>query len=607
MTLISLLDAELAFGDLPLLDSAGLTVTEGERIGLIGRNGTGKSSLLGVIAGALPLDGGELKRADGLRVVRVEQEPVLPAAAHLHDSLLLRGHIPAMHDERERWRVEARLTEFLHRFGVDGARQPASCSGGERKRAALALAFALEPDLLLLDEPTNHLDIDGIEQLEEMIVAEARGSRAAIVITHDRRFLDRVATRIVELDRGALASYPGNFTQFETRKQTELAAEATARRRFDRFWAQEEAWIRKGIEARRTRNAGRVTRLQTLRSERAARRERIGTARLALDAGGRSGRLVAELRGVGKSFDGRVIVRDLDLVIQRGDRLALIGPNGAGKSTLLKLILGELAPDAGAVRLGTNLAVAYFDQLRAQLDPEKTVAETVCPGGDWIEVAGSRKHVMSYLGEYLFPPRRASAPVKTLSGGERNRLLLARLFALPANLLVLDEPTNDLDIESLELLESVLADYSGTLLLVSHDRAFLDAIATQSLVAEGDGLWREYAGGYSDWLAQRPAQVAPAPVAPTAPAPSAPRRSERVKLTFNEQRELAALPAELEALENEQAALLARMSAAGYHATAPAQMKADAERAGEVERLLEEKLARWMILEDKAKAAAERQ
>ncbi|MBK9244104.1 MAG: ATP-binding cassette domain-containing protein [Burkholderiales bacterium] len=607
MTLISLLDAELAFGDLPLLDSAGLTVTEGERIGLIGRNGTGKSSLLGVIAGALPLDGGELKRADGLRVVRVEQEPVLPAAAHLHDSLLLRGHIPAMHDERERWRVEARLTEFLHRFGVDGARQPASCSGGERKRAALALAFALEPDLLLLDEPTNHLDIDGIEQLEEMIVAEARGSRAAIVITHDRRFLDRVATRIVELDRGALASYPGNFTQFEARKQTELAAEATARRRFDKFWAQEEAWIRKGIEARRTRNAGRVTRLQTLRSERAARRERIGTARLALDAGGRSGRLVAELRGVGKSFDGRVIVRDLDLVIQRGDRLALIGPNGAGKSTLLKLILGELEPDAGTVRLGTNLAVAYFDQLRAQLDPEKTVAETVCPGGDWIEVAGSRKHVMSYLGEYLFPPRRASAPVKTLSGGERNRLLLARLFALPANLLVLDEPTNDLDIESLELLESVLADYSGTLLLVSHDRAFLDAIATQSLVAEGDGLWREYAGGYSDWLAQRPAPVAPAPVAPTAPAPSAPRRSERVKLTFNEQRELAALPAELEALENEQAALLARMSAAGYHATAPAQMKADAERAGEVERLLEEKLARWMILEDKAKAAAERQ
>jgi ATP-binding cassette subfamily F protein uup len=603
MTLIALLDAELAYGDLPLLDGASLAVTEGERIGLIGRNGTGKSSLLGVIAGSTLLDGGEISVASGLRVVRVEQEPVLPAAAHLHDSLLLRGHIPSLPDERERWRIEARLAEFLHRFGVDGARVPASCSGGERKRAALALAFALEPDLLLLDEPTNHLDIDGIEQLEAMIVAEARGRRAAIVITHDRRFLDRVATRIVELDRGALHSYPGNFAQFEARKQTELQAEAAARRRFDKFWAQEEVWIRKGIEARRTRNAGRVRRIESLRTERAARRERIGTAKLALDAGSRSGRRVAELRGVSKSFAGRAIVRDLDLTLQRGDRLALIGPNGAGKSTALKLILGELAPDAGTVKLGTNLAVAYFDQLRAQLDEDKTVAETVCPGGDWIEVAGSRKHVIGYLGEYLFPPRRASAPVKTLSGGERNRLLLARLFALPANLLVLDEPTNDLDIESLELLESVLADYSGTLLLVSHDRAFLDAIATQSLVAEGDGLWREYAGGYSDWLAQRPAPAVAAPATP-APTPPAPRRGERVKLTFNEQRELAALPVELESLENEQAALLARMSAADYHQATPQQMQADAARAAELERRLEEKLARWMALEDRARAAA---
>ena len=604
MTLVSLLDAELAYGDLPLLDGAALTVTEGERIGLIGRNGTGKSSLLGVIAGSTPLDGGELNVASGLRVVRIEQEPALPAAAHLHDSLLLRGHIPSMADERERWRVEAKLAEFLHRFGVDGTRAPSSCSGGERKRAALALAFALEPDLWLLDEPTNHLDIDGIEQLEEMIVAEARGSRAAIVITHDRRFLDRVATRIVELDRGALHSYPGNFTQFEARKQVELEAEATARRKFDKFWSQEEAWIRKGIEARRTRNAGRVTRLAMLRNERSARRERIGTAKLALDAGERSGKRVAELRGVSKSFGGRPIVRSLDLTIQRGDRLALIGPNGAGKSTLLKLILGELAPDSGSVTLGTNLSAAYFDQLRAQLDEEKTVAETVCPGGDWIEVGATRKHVMTYLGDYLFPPRRATAPVKTLSGGERNRLLLARLFALPANLLVLDEPTNDLDIESLDLLESVLADYAGTLLLVSHDRAFLDAIATQSLVAEGDGLWREYAGGYTDWLAQRPA---PAAASPAAQAPSpAPRRTERVKLSFNEQRELAALPAELEALEGEQAALLARMGAADYHTARAQQMKDDAARTAEVERLLEEKLARWMALEDKAKAAADR-
>ncbi len=605
MTLVSLLDAELAYGDLPLLDGAGLTVTEGERIGLIGRNGTGKSSLLGVIAGAIALDGGEIKRADGLRVVRVEQEPALPPAAHLHDSLLLRGHIPSLQDDRERWRIEARLAEFLHRFGVDGTRAPASCSGGERKRAALALAFALEPDLLLLDEPTNHLDIDGIEQLEDMIVAESRGQRSAIVITHDRRFLDRVAIRIVELDRGVLHSYPGNFTQFEARKQVELEAEATARRKFDRFWAQEEAWIRKGIEARRTRNAGRVTRLETLRNERGARRERIGGAKLTLDSGERSGRRVAELKGVSKSFGGRAIVRDLDLTIQRGDRLALIGPNGAGKSTLLKLILGKLAPDAGTVKLGTNLAVAYFDQLRAQLDEEKTVAETVSPGGDWIEVAGSRKHVMGYLGEYLFPPRRATAPVKTLSGGERNRLLLARLFALPANLLVLDEPTNDLDIESLELLESVLADYAGTLLLVSHDRAFLDAIVTQSLVAEGDGLWREYAGGYSDWLVQRPAKAAVTPAAAPPPA-AAPRRAERSKLSFNEQRELAALPAELEALEAEQAALLARMNAADYYRSSPPQMATDAERAAELERLLEDRLERWAVLEDKAKAAAGR-
>ncbi len=348
-----------------------------------------------------------------------------------------------------------------------------------------------------------------------------------------------------------------------------------------------------------------MRRLEQLRNEREARRARIGTAKLALDAGRRSGKLVAELSAVSKSFGGRAIVRELDLTVQRGDRLALIGPNGAGKSTLLKLILGELAPDAGTVKLGSNLAIAYFDQLRTQLDEDKTVAETVSPGGDWIEVAGSRKHVMSYLGEYLFPPRRASAPVKTLSGGERNRLLLARLFALPANLLVLDEPTNDLDIESLELLESVLAGYSGTLLLVSHDRAFLDAIATQSLVAEGDGLWREYAGGYSDWLAQRPAPLASAPVAPV-PAPAVTRRSERVKLSFNEQRELAALPAALESLESEQQALLAKMSTADYHTTGGAQMKSDSERAADIERLLEEKLARWMSLEDKAKAAAER-
>ncbi|MCA3210899.1 MAG: ATP-binding cassette domain-containing protein [Burkholderiaceae bacterium] len=601
MALLTLLDAELAHGDVPLLDRAQLTLLPGERLGLIGRNGSGKSSLLQVIAGRATLDAGELQRRDGLAVVLVEQEPELPAAPTLHDSLLLRGHVPALADERRRWQVQARLAEYLQRLGVDGSLRPATASGGERKRAALALAFALEPDLLLLDEPTNHLDIGAIERLEDLVLR----APAAIVITHDRRFLDRVATRIVELDRGVLRSYPGNFAAYEQRKDEELAAEAIARRKFDKFWAQEEAWIRQGIEARRTRNEGRVARLQALRRQRQARREQQGQVKLALDAGGRSGKLVAELEHVGKGFDGKTVVRDLSLTLMRGDRLALVGPNGAGKSTLLKLIVGTLAPDSGRIRRGTQLTVAYFDQLRARLDPEKTVAETIAPGSDWIEVAGVRKHVMSYLGDFLFPPRRATAPVKTLSGGERNRLLLARLFAQPANLLVLDEPTNDLDIDTLELLEDTLQGYTGTLLLVSHDRAFLDAIATQTLAPEGDGRWREYVGGYSDWLAQRPA-AAPAPAAAAAAAPAAPRERSARKLSYKEQRELDALPGEIEALEAEQQALSARMHGAEYHATAPAQMAADAQRTSELEALLHGKLERWTELEEKAKEAAAR-
>ena len=606
MTLCTLIDAELAFGDVPLLDHAALSVLDGERIGLIGRNGTGKSSLLGVLAGRIALDDGQVQRRDGLRIVSVEQEPELPSAAHLRDSLMRRGHIAALGDERERWRVEARLDEFLQRLGVDGARDPASASGGERKRAALALAFALGPDLLLLDEPTNHLDVQAIEQLEALVIR----APAAIVITHDRAFLDRVATRIVELDRGVLRSYPGNFAAYTQRKEEELANEALAQRRFDKFWAQEEVWIRKGIEARRTRNEGRVRRLQQLRGERAARRDRVGQVRLTLDAGERSGRLVAELEGVSKSFGGRAIVRDLDLRLMRGDRLALIGPNGAGKSTLLKLILGTLAPDAGRVTLGTQLEVAYFDQMRAQLDPEKTVAETIAPGSDWIEVGGTRKHVMSYLGDFLFPPRRASAPVRTLSGGERNRLLLARLFARPANLLVLDEPTNDLDIDSLELLESTLQEYRGTLLLVSHDRAFVDAIATQTLVSEGDGRWREYVGGYSDWLAQRPkppetaAGAAPAADGSAAPTPGA-RDRQRVKLSYKEQRALDTLPAQIEALEAEQAALNAAMAGPDYHRAGPDQMRSDAARVEAIDIELAALLEQWTTLEDKARLAAE--
>ncbi len=609
MSLVTLQDAELAYGLHPLLDRANLTVLDGERIGLIGRNGTGKSSLLSAIAGAIALDDGEIKRRDGLAITFVEQEPVLPAASTLRESLAMRGHLERIADERERWRVEARLNEFLHRFGLDEAADPSSASGGERKRAALALAFARQPDLLLLDEPTNHLDIDAIAALEEFV----RRASASIVITHDRAFLDAVATRIVELDRGLLRSYPGNFAAYQSRKAGELAAEAVESRKFDKFWAQEEVWIRKGVEARRTRNEGRVKRLERLREERAARRERIGNVKLSLDSGARSGKLVAELENVTKRFGDRTIVRDLSMVIMRGDRVGLIGPNGAGKTTLIRLILGALPPDEGRVRLGTNLEIAYFDQMREQLDPERTLADTISPGSDWIEIGGQRRHVLTYLGEFLFPPERVNAPVKTLSGGERNRLLLARLFARPANLLVLDEPTNDLDIESLELLEETLQGYTGTLLLVSHDRAFLDNVVTQTLVAEGDGKWQEYVGGYSDWVVQRkPESGVRDDTLPNAVAGSGKSRGmssltpdspARVKLSFKEQRELESLPAELEALEREQHEITARICAPDYHRQGPDVARRDRQRAEEVEHLLAEKFERWAALEDKAAAA----
>jgi ATP-binding cassette subfamily F protein uup len=603
--LVTLLDAHLALGDRPLLDGARLALQPGERAGLIGRNGTGKSTLLRIIAGHGSLDDGERQVADGLRITLVEQEPQLPAAHTLRQSLFERAQsreesstrAALLDDERERWTFETRLTEFLHRFELDPEMAAQTSSGGERKRAALALA--LQPDLLLLDEPTNHLDIGAIERLEELLLK----TPAAVVVTHDRAFLDRVTTRIVELDRGVLRSYPGNFAAYEAVREQELAAEDIANRRFDKFWAQEEVWIRKGIEARRTRNEGRVRRLEHLRLDRAERRERLGTLRMSLDSGSRSGQLVAELTDVGKSVAGRTLIEQLSMRIMRGDRIGLIGPNGAGKTTLIRLILGELPPDAGDVRLGTNLRIAYFDQLREQLDPQATLADMISPGSDWVEVGGERKHIMTYLGDFLFPAQRARSPVAMLSGGERNRLLLARLFAQPANLLVLDEPTNDLDIESLELLEERLQDYAGTLLLVSHDRRFLDNVVTQTLAAEGGGLWREYVGGYDDWLRQRspaPAARSPAknPREGASPATTS-QPKPRTRLGHKEQRELTSLPGEIEALEQEQTALTTRMSSGDYHLQGAPQIRADRKRLEDIEALLLAKFERWEALEAK--------
>jgi len=568
--LLTLTDAELSYGELPLLDRASFAMEANERIGLIGRNGTGKSSLLGVIAGSVALDGGELKKRDGLRIACVPQEP------ELLDSSKVPKH---------------RLEEFLHRFKLNPDLRPETMSGGEKKRAALALAFAQAPDVLLLDEPTNHLDVEGILVLERLVVKQ----QSAIVITHDRAFLDRVATRIVELDRGQLFSFAGNFSFYERTKSEQLAAETVANRKFDRFWAQEEAWIRKGIEARRTRNEGRVRRLQHLREERAARRARLGQVKLAIGAGQRSGKLVSELVNVSKTFPGKdFAIKNLNLIISRGDRLGILGPNGAGKTTLLRLILGALAPDSGSVRLGTNVQAAYFDQMRAQLydplDPEKTVAESI---------EGSQGFVISHLSKFLFPPRRLHSPVRMLSGGERNRLLLARLFARPANVLVLDEPTNDLDIESLELLEAALQDYAGTLLLVSHDRAFLDNIVTQTVAAEGNGIWKEYVGGYSDWVRQRPVVSV---FQDSRIKTTATREKSKAKLSYKETRELESLPKEIAALEAEQQALAAKMHAPEYYKQAAQVLRQDQRRNGEIETLLHGKLERWETLESKIRA-----
>jgi ABC transport system ATP-binding/permease protein len=552
VTLIALKDAELAFGLTPLLDRASLAIQAGDRVGLIGRNGTGKSSLLGALVGTIPLDAGEVQRKPGLVIASVEQEPVLPPAETLRESLVLRGEFANMHDERALWAREARLNEYLQRFSVNPDSAPASVSGGERKRAALALAFAIDPDLMLLDEPTNHLDVDGIETLEDLLQRNV----TCIVITHDRRFLDKVANGIAELDRGILRTFPGNYTVYEERKAEINLAEDLAHRRFEKFWAQEEVWIRKGVEARRTRNEGRVKRLEHLREERAARRERIGQIKLTVDTGERSGKLVAELENVDKSFGGRPILEDVSLRVMRGDRVGLLGPNGAGKTTMIKLIVGTLEPDSGRVRRGTNLQVAYFDQLRDQLDPERTLAETVSPGSDWVQIGENRKHISSYLQEFLFDSRRANAPIRMLSGGERNRLLLARLFARPANMLVLDEPTNDLDIDTLTVIEDYLDSWPGTLIVVSHDRYFLERVCDVTYALMGDGSCVLLPGGVEQYLASRRTRRAAAPTPTTAPAKdvsAAEQRQAKKDLARIEQ-QLTKLSARIDRLHDQMAA-----------------------------------------------------
>jgi ATP-binding cassette subfamily F protein uup len=526
MALITLTEGKLAFGHVPLLDRTAFSLESVERIGLIGRNGTGKSSLLKILAGLEKLDDGLLQYQQNIRIAYVAQEPILQtehtvfeaAAEGLAQVKALREEYEALsegewdesnHERMDQlqsqldaqggWNWEQRVSESLDRLHLDANQRIGQLSGGTKKRVALAQALVTMPDVLLLDEPTNHLDLDSIQWLEELLNTY---TGAIIFITHDRAFLDHVATRIVELDRGILRSYPGNYSSYEKVKEQELNSESLANARADKLLAQEEVWVRKGVEARRTRSVGRITRLEKLRALRAQRRNVMGQIKLAISSGDRSGKIVADLQNVSKSYQ-KPIVQNFTATILRGDKVGLLGPNGAGKTTLLKLILGTIESDSGIVTMGTRIEVAYFDQMREGLNLEATLEDFISPGSEWIEINGNRKHVKSYLGDFLFSPERTNSPISTLSGGERNRLLLARLFARPANVLVLDEPTNDLDIDTLDLLEQLLQDYAGTVFLVSHDRTFLDNVVTSMIAYEGDGKWQEYEGGYEDYRIQK--------------------------------------------------------------------------------------------------------
>ncbi|HTH45028.1 MAG TPA: ATP-binding cassette domain-containing protein [Oxalicibacterium sp.] len=638
MAVISLSDAQLAFGHVPLLDHAEFSLEIGERVGLIGRNGTGKSSLLKIIAGRSRLDDGLLVMQQGIKIAYVEQEPqfapemsVFDAVASGmgdlqgllaeydalttqfggddDDALMERMHeIQIRLDAADAWNLNHKVEATLDRLNLAGDAAIGTLSGGMQKRVALARGLVGAPDVLLLDEPTNHLDFTSILWLEELL-RQFKGS--ILFITHDRRFLDNVATRIVELDRGRMLSFPGNFSAYQVRKAEQLEIEDVENAKFDKFLAQEEVWIRKGVQARRTRDEGRVRRLEELRRVRSDRREQQGQVKLDVSTGDRSGKIVAELENVNKSYGDRAIVRDFSDIILRGDKVGLIGANGAGKTTLLKIILGEEKPDSGSVKQGTKLQVAYFDQMRAQLNDETSLADTISPGSDWVEINGQRKHVMTYLNDFLFAPERARSPVKSLSGGERNRLLLARLFAKPANVLVLDEPTNDLDIDTLELLEELLEDYKGTVFLVSHDRTFLDNVVTQVIVAEGEGAWREYVGGYSDWERVRPATATSAPKAgklearteapkETPAAPPAPA-SKQKKLSYKEQRDLETLPDLMAQLEAEQKNISDQLVDPAIYAQ-PEEVKRLNQRYADIDAQLLDALERWEAIEARSRA-----
>ena len=646
MALIVLTDAKLAFGHVDLLANTAFSLESGERVGLIGRNGTGKSSLLKILAGIEKMDDGLLQYQQGLRIAYVPQEPIFEAEETIFEAVskgvaqakALREEYEALSvgewddashqrlDEVQSqlealsgWNWEQRVYETLDRLHLEADLKISTLSGGTKKRVALARALVEMPDVLLLDEPTNHLDLDSIAWLEELL-KEYQGS--VILVTHDRAFLDNVCTQIVELDRGILRSYPGNFTQYEVLKEQELNSESLANARADKLLAQEEVWIRKGVEARRTRSVARIARLETLRNSRAERRDAMGQVKLAVSAGDRSGKIVADLQNVSKSYD-RPIVTDFTATILRGDKVGLLGPNGAGKTTLLKLILGTIAPDSGTATMGTRIEVAYFDQMREGLDLNASLEDYISPGSEWIEINGNKKHVKSYLSDFLFAPERTNSPVSTLSGGERNRLLLARLFARPANVLVLDEPTNDLDIDTLDLLEQLLQDYKGTVFLVSHDRYFLDNVVTSIIAHEGDGFWREYEGGYEDWKIQkarsdkiRASNSATKPVNKSdlkVEAKADPKIEVKVeakaasksgvqKLNGKERQELETLPLQIEELETEQAEIGIAMSNPELYKNEPELAASMQARLTEITEQLDRKLQRWEQLLSRSEA-----